>query len=120
MSDLTGLPEIGRVTAAQLQAVGIPDAATLRRVGAREAFSRIRAELDPGACVRLLTGLECAVRGVSARTLSEQDRADSRDWFRALSRLEARPRPGAAVDPAADRFAFSDGERVVVIERIDG
>jgi DNA transformation protein len=84
MTDLTSLPEIGKVTAAQLHEVGIRDADTLRQVGAREAFSRIRAQLDPGACLQLLTGLECAVMGVSARSLSPEDRAEIRDWFRAL------------------------------------
>ncbi|MDR3202805.1 MAG: TfoX/Sxy family protein, partial [Bifidobacteriaceae bacterium] len=42
MSDLTDLPEIGPVAAGHLVAVGIGDAETLREVGAREAFRRIR------------------------------------------------------------------------------
>ncbi|MDR1450436.1 MAG: TfoX/Sxy family protein [Propionibacteriaceae bacterium] len=86
MSDLTALPEIGPVSAGQLAAVGIPDADTLRAVGAREAFARIRADVDPGACVRMLTGLECAARGIRARDLPPEDKAELRDWFRALER----------------------------------
>jgi DNA transformation protein len=84
MSDLTSLPEIGKVSAEHLEAVGIPDAATLRQVGAREAFERIRAQRDPGACLAMFTGLECAVRGVRASELSAEDRAELRAWFRSL------------------------------------
>ncbi|MDR1294892.1 MAG: TfoX/Sxy family protein [Bifidobacteriaceae bacterium] len=84
MSSLTDLPEIGPVTAKQLGAVGIGDAETLRELGAREAFSRIRGELDPGACLQLLTGLECAVRGITAAALAPDERAELRSWFRAL------------------------------------
>jgi DNA transformation protein len=85
MSSLTDLPEIGGVTARQLVAIGIKDAATLRDLGAREAFARIRDELDPGACVQLLIGLECAVRGISAKELPPADKTELRAWFRDLS-----------------------------------
>lgn len=87
MSDLTELPEIGTVTASQLVAVGIVDADTLREVGAPEAFVRIREQLDPGACIQLFTGLECAVRGIRSKQLSQEDRAELRARFRALPPL---------------------------------
>ncbi|MDR3070483.1 MAG: TfoX/Sxy family protein [Propionibacteriaceae bacterium] len=86
MTELTALPEIGPVTACQLSEVGIADAKTLREVGAREAFARIREKVDPGACIQMLTGLECAVRGIHARDLSPEDKSDLRDWFRALDK----------------------------------
>jgi DNA transformation protein len=84
MSSLTNLPEIGPVTARQLSAVGVADADTLRDVGAREAFTRIRFQLDPGACFQLLAGLECAARGIGAKELSPDARAEMRARFRAL------------------------------------
>ena len=84
MSDLIGLPEIGPVAVGKLAAVGIADAETLRDVGAREAFLRVRADVDPGACLQMLTALECAVRGVRASMLPPQDRAEIRAWFRGL------------------------------------
>ncbi|MCL2466230.1 MAG: TfoX/Sxy family protein [Micrococcales bacterium] len=84
MSDLLDLPEIGPVAAANLAAVGIEDAETLREVGAQEAFVRIRTEVDPGACLQMLTGLECAVRGVRASMLPPADKAELREWFRSL------------------------------------
>lgn len=83
-TDLTSLPEIGKVTAEQLRAVGIPDTETFRAVGAREAFLRIRSQLDPGACIQLLTGLEAAVQGVRAGDLSPQIRADLNRWKKSL------------------------------------
>lgn len=85
MSSLTDLPEIGAVTARQLAAVRIGDADALREAGAEEAYLRIRDELDPGACVRLFTGLECAVRGISAKELSEEEKAQLARRFRQLA-----------------------------------
>ncbi|MDS9468405.1 TfoX/Sxy family protein [Paracoccus sp. MBLB3053] len=38
MSDLTDIPNIGPATARSLIAAGIPDAASLRRIGAHEAY----------------------------------------------------------------------------------
>lgn len=85
MSSLTELPEIGEVTARQLAAVGIADADALREAGAEEAFTRIRDELDPGACVRLFVGLECAVRGVRSADLPEGDKTELVARYRAIS-----------------------------------
>jgi TfoX C-terminal domain. len=87
LSSLTDLPEIGTVTARQLVAVGIEDADVLREVGAPEAFIRIREHLDPGACIQLFTGLECAVRGIRAKHLSPADRAELRARFHSLPPL---------------------------------
>ncbi|MCL2803611.1 MAG: TfoX/Sxy family protein [Micrococcales bacterium] len=84
MTDLTKLPEIGAVTARQLKAVGIEDAETLREVGARQAFGRIRSQLDPGACLALLRGLEAATRGIRAVELPPQDKAELLAWYKHL------------------------------------
>jgi len=79
-SDLMSLPEIGAVTAKQLVMVGIDTPAELRTVGSKEAFLRIRDQLDPGACTALLHGLEAAVQGVRARDLEPQVRTDLNQW----------------------------------------
>jgi len=84
MSNLTTLPEIGPKVAGWLEAVGITDADQLRACGAEEAFLRIRAELDPGACFHLLLALEAAIQGVRTPALNPTVRQDLRDWFRAL------------------------------------
>jgi DNA transformation protein len=84
MTSLTDLPEIGPVTAAQLAAVGIHHAEALRAVGEREAFNRIRLQVDSGACLQLLYGLEGAVQGLRAHDLAPDDKAELCQWFRSL------------------------------------
>jgi len=81
MSDLTKLPEIGPVLAAHLIAVGIPDAKTLRQVGSHEAFLRIRAQRDPGACLHLLMALEAGTQGVRTTALTPAEKNDLKTWM---------------------------------------
>ncbi|MDR2975354.1 MAG: TfoX/Sxy family protein [Propionibacteriaceae bacterium] len=88
MEALTDLPEIGSVTAQQLVSVGITTAEQLRHLGAKEAFERIRTNLDPGACIQLLYGLESAVEGVPARALSPDTKAELRQWKAQLNSLK--------------------------------
>jgi len=83
-NDLTDLPEIGAVTARELIAVGIDQAAILREVGAKAAFLRIRSQLDPGACIMLLTGLQAAVEGVRSAELDPATKAELRQWLKGL------------------------------------
>ncbi|MDR2930764.1 MAG: TfoX/Sxy family protein [Propionibacteriaceae bacterium] len=77
---LTQLPQIGPVTARQLVAVGVSTPEALRAVGAKQAFLKIRDQLDPGACVQLLYGLQAAVLGLAARELTAQTKAELRAW----------------------------------------
>ena len=83
-TDLVSLPEIGAVTARELVDVGIADAVALREVGAREAFLRIRDQLDPGVCFHLFSALECGVRGVRSTQLTDDERAQLRAQFEVL------------------------------------
>lgn len=85
-SDLMSLPEIGAVTATQLVEVGIDTPTALRTVGSKEAFLRIRDQLDPGACISLLRGLEAAVQGVRARDLEPRVTTDLNQWKKNLDR----------------------------------
>jgi len=84
LTALTALPEIGPVVARQLHAVGITGPDQLRACGARDAFWRIRTELDPGACFHLLLALEAAIQGLRTTALDPTARRDLRDWFRSL------------------------------------
>lgn len=70
MTTLTDLPNIGRMVADKLIEVGIADAETLRRLGSRAAFMKLRA-VDKGACLSMLCGLEGAIRGVRWHDLDE-------------------------------------------------
>ena len=56
--ELTDMPNIGPVLASNLRGAGIESPEDLIRIGAREAFVRIRRVCDPGACVNMLYGLE--------------------------------------------------------------
>lgn len=84
MSELGALPNVGKVLEHNLNAVGITTAEELRQVGSREAFVRIRAAVDPGACLHMLYGLEGAVRGIPDSHLSLDDRAALREFAREL------------------------------------
>ena len=89
LTPLTALPEIGPVVAGRLHAVGITDPVQLRACGARNAFWRIRTELDPGACFHLLLALEAAIQGVRTTALDPTVRRELRDWFRSLGATTA-------------------------------
>lgn len=84
MSSLTDLPEIGPVIAKHLVAVGITDADELRRLGAKEAFLRIRDDLDPDACVHMLQALEAGIQGVRTTGLDPATKQELNAWLRHL------------------------------------
>jgi len=83
MSELLSLPNVGRVLEKNLIAAGICSAGELRKVGAKEAFIRIRA-IDSGACLHMLYGLQGAVEGIRDTDLSESTKEDLRLFFRGL------------------------------------
>lgn len=82
--ELTKMPNIGKVTAGQLVEAGVDTPDKLRYMGAKEAFLRIRAQSDPTACVRVLYGLEGAVRGVKDTELPEAVKKDLLAYFKSL------------------------------------
>jgi len=81
--ELTELPNIGIVVSKRLKQAGIADAETLRAVGAKEAFLRLRTSGDPG-CLSLLCGLEGAVRGVRWHQLPPDVKAGLKSFLSAL------------------------------------
>lgn len=83
--ELTALPNIGPVLADNLARIGVETPELLRAMGAREAFLRIRANLDPGACLHQLQALEGAVQGVKKSALPQQTKEALREFFRAAS-----------------------------------
>lgn len=84
MEKLTDLPNIGTVLAGNLEKIGIESPELLRQIGAREAFLRIRAEVDPGACLHQLEALEGAVNGIKKSLLPAQAKEELKAWYRAL------------------------------------
>lgn len=84
LSKLESLPNMGKVLAGNLRAVGIETPDQLRELGAKEAFVRIRAAADPGACLHMLYGLQGAVEGVRDTLLSTETKEDLRRFFNTL------------------------------------
>ncbi|RRD66028.1 TfoX/Sxy family protein [Fretibacterium sp. OH1220_COT-178] len=79
---LSALPNIGAVLEEQLNRVGVRTPETLRRLGSREAWLRIR-DIDPTACLHKLQALEGAVRGVRKNELPESAKNELRTFFEA-------------------------------------
>ena len=84
MGALADLPNVGKVLEKNLIDVGIASQESLREAGAREAFLRIRAGADPGACLHMLYGLEGAVRGVRDTLLDAETKRGLKDFFISL------------------------------------
>ncbi len=86
MSELSKLPNVGKVLEKHLIAVGIETPEQLRAAGAQETFLRIRDMCDPGACLHMLYGIEGAILGIPDRLLSEETKRDLCVFFRAQSK----------------------------------
>ncbi|HWS42051.1 MAG TPA: TfoX/Sxy family protein [Pseudoflavonifractor sp.] len=82
MASLKDMPNIGPVAAEALEKVGIETPDQLREIGAKEAWLRIRAQVDPGACLHLLQGLEAAVEGIPKKLLPAEKRAELNAFFK--------------------------------------
>jgi DNA transformation protein len=81
---LRDMPNVGKVLEKNLIDVGIDTPEALRASGAREAFLRIRAQADPGACLHMLYGLEGAVRGIPDKLLDADTRSALKEFFAKL------------------------------------
>lgn len=79
--ELTDLPNIGPKLADNLRRIGVGSAEQFRETGAREAFLRIRAQVDPAACFHQLTALAGAEEGIPKKALPPEERAELRSFF---------------------------------------
>ena len=77
-------PNIGPVLAGNLEKAGVTGPAQLRELGAEEAFLRIRAQVDPTACLHQLEALAGAAQGVKKSLLSPERKAELKAWYRKL------------------------------------
>lgn len=80
MGELSKLPNIGKTVEEQLVQVGIGSADELRRVGAKSAWLKIQ-EIDESACIHRLMALEGAIQGVKKAMLSEEVKADLKEFY---------------------------------------
>lgn len=85
MEALSALPNIGPVLAENLRRAGIETPEQLRALGSREALVRIRAQVDPGACLHQLQALEGAVQGVKKSALSPACKSELKRFHNSLT-----------------------------------
>lgn len=80
MGELLKLPNIGKTVEDQLLQVGINTVEELKKIGAKAAWLKIQ-EMDESACIHRLMALEGAVEGVKKTMLSEEVKADLKEFY---------------------------------------
>jgi DNA transformation protein len=84
MSALSDLPNVGKILEDKLQRINIETPEQLRRIGAEEAFIRIRMEVDPGACLHMLYGIQGAIDDIPDKLLPVQTKERLRLFYKTL------------------------------------
>lgn len=84
MEKLTDLPNIGPKLAENLEKTGVDTPEQLRELGPEEAFLRIRAQVDPTACLHQLEALAGAAQGVKKSLLTPERKAELKAWHKSL------------------------------------
>ncbi|MBP2636496.1 MAG: TfoX protein [Firmicutes bacterium] len=84
MSELSKLPNVGKVLEEHLLAVGIETSEQLQEIGVKEAFRRIRLQRDSGACLHMLYGLQGAILGMPDKALSADSKQELKAFFHSL------------------------------------
>lgn len=83
MSELSKLPNVGKVLEQLLIEVGITTPEQLREIGTKEAFIRIRMK-DPTACIQMLYGVQGAVEGIKDKYLSDSVKDELKKFHKSL------------------------------------
>ena len=84
MSALSHLPNVGKVLENNLLQVGIETPEQLRDMGAEEAFMRIRAHVDHGACLHMLYGIQGAIEGMPDKLLADSTKQRLKKFYKTL------------------------------------
>lgn len=82
---LENLPNIGNTLADLLRETGINTPEDLFKMGAIQAFIRIKA-VDPEACLSKLCALEGAVEGIRWHNLSKEKKAELKHFFKMVNK----------------------------------
>src|SRR5215510_8138160 len=72
---LAALPSLGRTSAQMLIEVGVPDKATLKRLGPQACFRALRFRFGRRVSTNFIYALECAIRGIAWRALAPRRKA---------------------------------------------
>ena len=86
MEPLTALPNIGPVLAQKLYAVGVDTPEALKRMGAEEAWLKIRLNVDSGACFHQLQALAGAVAGLPKKDIPAKRKAELKAFLIPISK----------------------------------
>jgi len=84
MGSLSALPNVGKVLENNLLRIGVKTPNQLRSMGAEEVFLQIRAQVDPGACLHMLYGLQGAIDGVPDKYLNEDTKNKLKAFYKTL------------------------------------
>ena len=101
MATLNDLPNIGEVLAQQLRQVGIETPQQLRAAGSRDAFLRIRLQVDETACLHKLYAVQGAVEGVRYTQLDAQTKQQLKQFFNSLTAQQQAGELAATLLPLA-------------------
>ena len=80
IGELSKLPNIGKKVEEQLIQVGINSVDELKKVGAKAAWLKIQ-EIDESACINRLMALEGVIEGVKKTMLSDEVKADLKEFY---------------------------------------
>lgn len=80
MGELSELPNIGKIMEKRLSSVGINDVETLKKIGSKEAFVKLRL-YEGDTCFSSLCGLEGAIQGIRWHCLSSESKEDLKKHF---------------------------------------
>lgn len=84
MERLTDLPNIGPKLAGNLERIGVTTQEQFQALGAEEAFLRIRAQVEPAACLHQLEALAGAEEGVKRSLMSSERKSVLKAWYQRL------------------------------------
>ena len=82
--NLDELPNVGKVLRDALLQVDITTPEELRAAGAETAFRRIREQVDDGACLHMLYGIQGAIDGVRDNMLPQAKKEELKAFFKSL------------------------------------
>ncbi len=83
MADLTTMPNIGKEMESKLKSVEIYTAEELMEIGSKEAFFRLKTKY-PQVCLVHLYTLEGAIQNVEFNCLSEETKANLKEFSDSL------------------------------------
>ncbi|MGX7184585.1 TfoX/Sxy family DNA transformation protein [Enterococcus pallens] len=84
MTDLQHLPNVGKVLAEHLNAIGIKSYEDLINMGTESVFLKIRIQRDAGACLNMLYGIEGAIQGIPKKQLAAERKKQLVDFYQNL------------------------------------